>query len=63
MKNILLIVSAFLLFQSAALAQETPVKLYVGNLSYSTSEEGLKELFSSFGEVISVSYRNGPHHR
>ncbi len=30
-------------------------KLYVGNLSYSTSEEGLKEAFGQHGEVTSVA--------
>lgn len=29
-------------------------KLYVGNLSYSASEEGLAELFSQFGDVVST---------
>ena len=28
-------------------------KLYVGNLSYSTSEEGLHQLFSTVGQVVS----------
>jgi len=30
-------------------------KLYVGNLSYSTSESALKTLFAEHGEVVSVS--------
>ena len=30
-------------------------KLYVGNMSYSTSEEELRELFASYGEVSSVN--------
>ena len=30
-------------------------KLYVGNLSYSTTEEGLRTLFSQAGTVTSVS--------
>ena len=29
-------------------------KLYVGNLSYSTTEEDLKETFAKMGEVLSV---------
>ncbi|MDR2471068.1 MAG: RNA-binding protein [Treponema sp.] len=29
-------------------------KLYVGNLSYNTTEDGLRNLFSSFGSVTSV---------
>lgn len=29
-------------------------KLFVGNLSYSASEEGLTNLFSQFGEVVSA---------
>lgn len=30
-------------------------KLFVGNLPFSTNEDGLKELFSSVGTVVSVS--------
>ncbi len=30
------------------------MKLYVGNLSYDTVEDTLKDLFSNYGEVISV---------
>ena len=30
-------------------------KLYVGNLSYSTTESALSELFGGFGEVTSVN--------
>jgi RNA recognition motif-containing protein len=29
-------------------------KLYVGNLSYNTTEEGLRNYFSSFGSVVSA---------
>ncbi len=29
-------------------------KLYVGNLSYNTSEDGLRNMFSEFGNVASV---------
>lgn len=29
-------------------------KLYVGNLSYNASEDGLMDLFSQFGEVVSA---------
>jgi RNA recognition motif-containing protein len=28
-------------------------KLYVGNLSYNTTEDGLRNLFSGFGNVVS----------
>ena len=34
------------------MAQEK--KLYVGNLSYTLSDESLKELFEEFGEVVSA---------
>lgn len=30
-------------------------KIYVGNMNYATTEQGLHELFSQFGEVASVS--------
>lgn len=29
-------------------------KIYVGNLSYHTYEDGLKQLFQAYGEVVSV---------
>jgi RNA recognition motif-containing protein len=29
-------------------------KIYVGNLSYNTYEDGLRQLFQSYGEVASV---------
>ena len=31
------------------------MKLYVGNLQYSSSQEDLQELFSQFGEIVSVN--------
>ncbi len=31
------------------------MKLYVGNLSYSTTEDSLKEAFSSYGDIASVA--------
>ncbi len=34
-------------------------KLYVGNLSYSTTNEQLKELFSNYGEVKEVNIIEG----
>jgi RNA recognition motif-containing protein len=30
------------------------MQIYVGNISYGTSEEGLKDLFGEFGEVSNV---------
>lgn len=35
-------------------------KLYVGNLSYETTEEGLSDLFSQFGELESVRIITDP---
>ncbi len=32
-----------------------PAKLYVGNLSYSTSEDTLRRLFEAHGEVVSIN--------
>ncbi len=32
-----------------------PVKLYVGNLPYSTSEDDLREMFAQAGNVVSVA--------
>lgn len=32
-----------------------PKKLYVGNMSYSTSEDELREAFEAAGEVVSVA--------
>ncbi len=29
-------------------------KLYVGNLSYNTTEDGLRNLFSQFGSIVSA---------
>jgi RNA recognition motif-containing protein len=34
-------------------------KLYVGNLNYKSTEEKLKELFSTYGEVTSVNIIQG----
>ena len=31
------------------------VKLYVGNLSFDTSEEAIREMFAQFGTVVSVA--------
>lgn len=31
-----------------------PKKLYVGNLPFSATEEAVKELFSQYGEIVSV---------
>jgi RNA recognition motif-containing protein len=31
------------------------VKLYVGNLPYSTSDQDLRQMFSSFGNVVSAT--------
>ena len=36
-------------------------KLYVGNISYNTTEDELKELFSKCGEVSSVKIITDPH--
>lgn len=37
------------------------MKLYVGNLQYSSTEEDLKELFSEFGEIISINIIKDRH--
>ncbi len=34
-------------------------KLYVGNLNYKSTEDGLKQLFSQYGEVTSVNILQG----
>ncbi|MFN3385320.1 MAG: RNA recognition motif domain-containing protein [Candidatus Thermochlorobacter sp.] len=34
-------------------------KLYVGNLNYSTSEEGLRNAFANYGEIVSVKIIQG----
>jgi RNA recognition motif-containing protein len=36
------------------MSQTQEKKLYVGSLPYSTTEDALRELFSPFGEVVSV---------
>jgi cold-inducible RNA-binding protein len=36
-------------------------KLYVGNISYKTTEDELRELFSKCGEVLSVSIITDAH--
>lgn len=36
-------------------AETTESKVYVGNLPFSIDQNGLKELFSSFGEISEVS--------
>ena len=36
-------------------------KLYVGNISYNTTEDELRELFSKCGEVLSVKIITDPH--
>ncbi len=30
-------------------------RIYAGNLSYTTTEETLRDIFSSFGEIVSVN--------
>jgi len=37
----------------------TEKKLYVGNLKYSVTNEELKELFESYGEVLNVNIIEG----
>lgn len=32
-----------------------PSKIYVGNMSYSTTEDELRDLFAPYGEVVNVS--------
>jgi RNA recognition motif-containing protein len=32
-----------------------PSKIYIGNMSYSTTEDELRDLFAPYGEVVSVS--------
>ena len=34
------------------------MNIYVGNLSYGTTEDGLRELFAEYGEVVSISLIN-----
>lgn len=37
-----------------------PKKLYVGNLPFKATEEGVKDLFSQYGEVTSVNIVKDP---
>jgi RNA recognition motif-containing protein len=34
------------------------VRIYVGNLSFSSTEDGVRELFSEYGEVVDVALIN-----
>lgn len=34
--------------------QVNPKKLFVGNLAYSTNEDGIREAFSQFGEIVDL---------
>ncbi|MBU0576693.1 RNA-binding protein [Patescibacteria group bacterium] len=34
--------------------QEDPTKLFVGNLPWSMTEEGISEIFSKYGEIVDV---------
>lgn len=36
-------------------------KLYIGNLSFKTTEDSLRELFARVGEVVSVRLITDPH--
>lgn len=36
-------------------------KIFVGNLSWSATEDALKQLFAEFGEVVSVRIVNDPY--
>jgi cold-inducible RNA-binding protein len=39
------------------------MKLFVGNLSFHTTEAELEELFAPFGTVAKATVINGPEHR
>lgn len=46
--------------RSGESAKGPKMKLYVGNLSYQTTEDELRELFASFGEVSSARIPTDP---
>ena len=48
---------SFLKFRTPIQAEDFKMaqKIYVGNMNYATTEETLKNLFSQYGEVVSVT--------